>query len=171
MRRVSIVIGSSSEVTVRMPFGVSEDRARRFVESKKEWIEKMLLKMKRREKKQEGALELPKGNRADLKIYKAAALGLVENKIQEFNKFYGFKYKKITIRNTSSRWGSASKKGNLSFNYRIAMLPPELADYLVVHELCHLKEMNHSINFWALVAKSIPDYKKRRKELRRAQSV
>ncbi len=127
--------------------------------------------MKRREKKFEGALKLPKGNKANLKIYKAAALGLVENKMEEFNKFYGFQYKKITIRNTSSRWGSASKKGNLSFNYRIAMLPPELADYLVVHELCHLKEMNHSPNFWALVAKSIPDYKKTRKDLRRVRSV
>lgn len=171
MRRVSIVIGSSSEVTVKMPFSTSIELARRFVEFKREWIEKTLARFRRREKKSEGALELPKGNRADLKIYKVEAKKLVENKIQEFNKFYGFQYKEITIRNTSSRWGSASKKGNLSFNYRIALLPPELADYLVVHELCHLKEMNHSANFWALVAKSIPDYKKRRKELRRVRSV
>ncbi len=169
--RVSIVIGSSSEVTVKMPLGASLERARRFAESKREWIEKTLAKFKRREKRQEGALKLPKGNKADLKIYKAEAKKLVEEKLLDFNKSYGFQYKKITIRNTKSRWGSASKKGNLSFNYRIAMLPPELADYLVVHELCHLGEMNHSANFWSLVATTIPDYKKRRKDLRRARSV
>jgi predicted metal-dependent hydrolase len=171
VRRVSIVIGSSSEVNVKMPFGVSDEKARKFVESKKEWIEKTLAKFRRREKKFEGALKLPKGSSADLKIYKREAKKLVEEKIQHFNALYGFEYKKITIRNTSSRWGSASKKGNLSFSYRIVMLPPELADYLVVHELCHLGEMNHGANFWALVAKSIPDYKKRRKQLRLVRSV
>lgn len=171
MRRVSIMIGSSSEVTVRMPLRASLERVQTFVTSKKEWIEKTLVKFKRREKKFEGALKLSKGNSADLKIYKAVAKKLVDEKLREFNKFYGFEYKKITIRNTASRWGSCSKKGNLSFSYRIVMLPPELVDYLVVHELCHLKELNHSANFWSLVAKSIPDYKKSRKSLRQVRSV
>ena len=171
VRRVSIVIGSSSEVLVRMPVHASEERVRRFVESKKDWIERTLAKFHRREKKFAGALKLPKGNRADLQIYKGRAKALVEEKLREFNKFYGFTYKNITIRNTASRWGSCSKEGNLNFSYRIALLPPELVDYLVVHELCHLGELNHSARFWALVEKSIPDYKVRRKALRSVRSV
>ena len=175
MKRVSIVIGSSSEVTVKMPLGASLGRVSRFVESKKEWIEETLVKFQkredRREKKFAGTLKLPKGNKSDLHTYKSAAKKLVEDKIQELNKFYGFQYKRITIRNTESRWGSCSKEGNLSFSYRIVMLPPDLVDYLVVHELCHLRELNHSANFWTLVARSIPDYKDRRTSLRLVRSV
>ena len=135
------------------------------------WIKRTILKFRRVEKRLEGGLKLPKGNKTDLKKYKTEAKKLVEEKILEFNKFYGFKYNRITIRNTKSRWGSCSTKGNLSFNYRIVMLPPVVADYLVVHELCHLGEMNHSAAFWALVARTVPDYKQRRKELRLARSV
>ncbi|MDE1924740.1 MAG: M48 family metallopeptidase [Patescibacteria group bacterium] len=74
--------------------------------------------------------------------------------------------KKIFIKNLKTRWGSASKNGNLNFHYKILFLPPHLASYLVVHEVCHLKEFNHSKEFWALVASELPDYKKLRKELR-----
>ena len=73
---------------------------------------------------------------------------------------------RVSIKNTKSRWGSCSKKGNLNFNYKIALLPPALADYLVVHELCHLKEFNHSEKFWKLVLDIMPDYKKLKRELK-----
>jgi len=84
---------------------------------------------------------------------------LVENRISYFNKFYKFNINRIAIKNQRSRWGSCSKKANLNFNYRIIFLEPQFADYLIVHELCHLEQFNHSKNFWNLVEKTIPDYK------------
>lgn len=93
------------------------------------------------------------------------ALILVRSKIEHFNKFYGFTFGKIAIRNQKSRWGSCSRRGNLSFNYKIVFLPSRLADYLIVHELCHLKEFNHSKNFWSLVSQTIPNYSILKKEL------
>ncbi len=103
------------------------------------------------------------------KLYKAnkeTALKIATEKVEHFNQFYNFKYNKISIRNQKTRWGSCSKKGNLNFNFKIALLPNELADYLVVHEICHLGEFNHSENFWKLVSKQIPNYKVLRGELR-----
>jgi hypothetical protein len=91
----------------------------------------------------------------------------VENRISHFNKFYNFEINRVAIKNTSSRWGSCSSKRNLNFNYKIIYLRPELADYLIVHELCHLGELNHSKRFWALVKQTIPNYVKVNKELRR----
>jgi predicted metal-dependent hydrolase len=111
---------------------------------------------------------LPRRNRKSFLKYKENARRLVKERIEVFNKIYGFKFpNRIAIRNTKSRWGSCSKKGNLNFNYRIVFLSPPLADYLVVHEMCHLGEFNHSYKFWDLVALALPDYKKLRKELRR----
>ncbi len=99
--------------------------------------------------------------------HKEDARFLVESRIIEFNKFYNFSYKKISIRNQKTRWGSCSKSGNLSFNYKIVLLSPKMADYIIVHELCHLGEFNHSRNFWNLVEKTIPDYREIRRALRR----
>lgn len=91
---------------------------------------------------------------------------LVHQKLTHFNSFYRFEFKRIAIRNQRSRWGSCSKRGNLNFNYKIVFLPDHLADYIIVHELCHLKELNHSPRFWNLVAQTIPDHNQRRKQLR-----
>ena len=107
-----------------------------------------------------------KGSKSEYLKYKNQALELVRNKLEHFNQFYNFKYNKVTVRNQSTRWGSCSKSGNLNFNYKLALLPENLVDYVVVHELCHLGEFNHSKNFWDLVARTVPDYKKRRQELR-----
>ncbi len=94
-----------------------------------------------------------------------AARVLVHQKLAQFNLSYAFQYHRVAIRNQSTRWGSCSSKGNLNFNYRIIFLPPELQDYLIVHELCHLKELNHGKKFWELVSQTIPDYERRKKAL------
>jgi len=95
------------------------------------------------------------------------ARGFVLERLAYFNQFYNFKINRVAIKNTSTRWGSCSSKGNLNFNYKIIYLKPELADYLIVHELCHLGEFNHSSKFHALVAKTIPNYVSINKELRK----
>lgn len=98
--------------------------------------------------------------------YKKDAEVLVKERLEYFNQFYNFKWGRVAIRNQKTRWGSCSKKGNLNFNYKIALLTPLQADYIIVHELCHLKEFNHSKKFWDLVAQTIPDYKEVRNSLR-----
>lgn len=102
--------------------------------------------------------------------YKNQAYHLAIDRINYFNDIYGFKFNKISIKNQKTRWGSCSKKGNLNFNYRITLLPPSLSDYIIVHEICHLEEFNHSKKFWNLVEKTIPDYKKLRSELKQRKT-
>lgn len=87
--------------------------------------------------------------------------------LKKFNKIYGFKYNKITIKNHKSKWGSCSKKGNLNFNYRITFLPSRLAEYIVVHELCHVAELSHSRKYWNFVERALPNYQELIRELKK----
>lgn len=103
--------------------------------------------------------------------YKDKTLILAKERLEYFNTFYNFKYNKVVIRNQKTRWGSCSRKGNLNFNYKIALLPPKSADYIIVHELCHLGEFNHSRNFWNLVSQTVPEYQDIRKSLKKRQNV
>lgn len=109
----------------------------------------------------------PKKKSLDYLKYKKMAVVLVKERIEYFNQFYNYKWGRIAIRNQKTRWGSCSKKGNLNFNYKISLLTQKQADYIIVHELCHLKEFNHSQRFWGLVAITIPDYKEVRSSLRK----
>lgn len=97
--------------------------------------------------------------------HKERAAKLAAERLAYFNIFYGFRYNRVTIRNQRTVWGSATCRGNLSFNYKIALLPDALSDYVIVHELCHLQEMNHSPRFWKLVERTIPDARALRREL------
>ncbi len=98
---------------------------------------------------------------------KEKAREVVLSRLEHFNKHYNFDYKKVSIRNQGGRWGSCSSKGNLNFNYRIVLLPTHLADYIVVHELCHMGQLNHSQKFWNLVSETLPDYEKLQSDLRK----
>lgn len=107
------------------------------------------------------------GTAADYQLHKQRAVQFVQQRLQHLNQLYGFNYHRVTIRNQATRWGSCSKRGNLNFHYKVILLPPELADYVLVHELCHLQELNHSKRFWNLVAQTIPDYTHKRKAVQK----
>lgn len=109
---------------------------------------------------------VPKRSKKQIAEDKDRALELIRSRIEHFNLVYRLSWKRIAIRNQKTRWGSCSGKGNLNFNYKVALLPLHLADYIIVHELCHLAQMNHSKKFWDLVAQTIPNWQERRKEIR-----
>lgn len=149
---------SASGLVVTKPWFVSGIFMEQFIKRQAAWIFKNL-------SKREKAEVFPEIEKSDLPVLKKRAAKLLIARLEFFNAGYQFKYKSISVRDQKTRWGSCSRQGALNFNYRLALLPEKLLDYVAVHELCHLKEMNHSKNFWLLVARTIPDYRERRKEL------
>jgi len=144
----------------RVPVRMREKLIKEFVLERAPWIQDALTHFR--------SLDRPASHSAEeIKRYKNEALALVTERLKYFNAFYGFSYTKISIKSQKTRWGSCSSKGALSFNYKIALLQPELVDYLVVHELCHLGEMNHSPRFWKLVKRAVPEYARLRNNLRK----
>ncbi len=158
-RSVGIRIEDSGEITVRAPLRMPERESRRVLESKRSWIEKTLAKISSRP-------QLPKLTAEEVNALADRALKEIPPRVAARAKQMGVTYGRITIRNQKTRWGSCSAKGNLNFNCLLVLLPDEVRDYVVVHELAHLKEMNHSPRFWAEVEKIIPDYRARRTRLK-----
>jgi len=160
-RKILITVHSDRRIIVskspRIPIAIIE----KLVAEKFSWIQNMLHKQALKPRKL-----LSQYSVKDYKENKERARALVTEKLSYFNKFLKLKFNSFAIRNQKTRWGSCSGKRNLNFNYKIVFLPEELADYIIVHELCHLIEMNHSKRFWALIAQIIPDYKKRQKNIR-----
>ncbi len=109
--------------------------------------------------------------RADIPGLKKQALALSVARAEHYAARYGVTYKKISIRAQKSRWGSCSETANLSFNYKIALLEPRLADYIVAHEICHIRQFDHSKAFWALVAEEFPDHRELRLQLRNTATI
>jgi len=112
-----------------------------------------------------------KTEKADYKTQKESARRVIKSRLEFFNQYYKFEYNRVSIKNQKSCWGSCSRKGNLNFNYKIASLADDLRDYVIVHELCHLEELNHGQKFWKLVKKVIPSYKILRKKLKNKNKI
>lgn len=159
---LSLSVNQDKKIVLIVPKNISLSVAKVFLQEKKAWIEKTLQKVESRKK-----LAPQAGNAGDFKNNKEKARQLVKAKLAQFNQSLNYKYNRVAIRNQKTRWGSCSQHKNLNFNYQIFYLPEALANYLIVHELCHLQEMNHSPRYWSLVAELVPDYKKRRKELKK----
>lgn len=160
-----INIAPGGKVTVRIPLRGSERFAISMAESKKNWIAASVLKMQEVEPFSFQKEKSPSQIRLEA-IYREAAKEYFPKRVYHFAHILGVSYGNITIRDQKTRWGSCSSKGNLSFNWRLILAPPNVLDYVVVHELCHRKEMNHSPKFWALVESVMPDYKQYRKWLK-----
>ena len=160
-KRMRIAVYCDGNVVVTVPQNFDYNLVNNFLIQKKDWIyEKVQFFLK-------SPLKIVKvSSRRDFKKHKVEIKEIIEKRIEFFNQFYNFKFNKINIKNQKTRWGSCSKKGNLNFNYKMIFLSEEVRDYIVVHELCHLKEFNHSKNFWNLVRLAIPNYLDLRKSLK-----
>jgi predicted metal-dependent hydrolase len=161
-KRLRIVVNCDASVSVIHPIGLNKKIIHNFVAEKQDWILKNIEKVKKRKKL------VPENNLSQSSFHACnfRAKKLVLDRVRYFCGLHSFEYNKICIRKQTTRWGSCSSKKNLNFNYKLLFLPIELVDYIVVHELCHLIEMNHSKKFWKLVENIIPDYKDRRKKLK-----
>ena len=166
LRHIRICVHSDGRCVVTAPKYVSQLEILRFVRAKSLWIKKQQDDCRARPR-----YNPPGHNRQHYLKHKEAAREFILGRLSALNKFYGLIYHRVAIRNQKYLWGSCSRQGNLNFNYRVMFLPPRVADYIIVHELCHLRESNHSPRFWQLVAKSIPNYLAMRKDLRHYQKL
>ncbi len=160
-RGIRLAVYYDGNFVVTVPKRIKENVVDDFIIQKTKWIFDKLEHFKKNPRK-----EIVKHSAKEIREYKLKASEYITPRLKYWNEFYNFKYNKITIKNVKSRWGSCSRKGNLNFSYKLALIPQELVDYIVVHELCHLGEMNHSVKFWNLVAKTIPNHKELRKQLK-----
>ncbi len=152
---------------MKAPLSCPDDAIARFVAENQKWIENQLEKMADRiEKEKKAMADLHVLTRLEMFELERNALRVIPERVKHYAPIVGVKYGRITIRNQRTRWGSCSAQGNLNFNIALMRVPLEVLDYVVVHELCHRLELNHSPRFWALVGKVIPDYKKHQKWLK-----
>ncbi len=163
-RTLSLEITARGEALVRAPLRTSDAVIRSFVEGKRRWLETHLAQMRQRMAESEAQPRLTEEERNSLLL---RARPVFEARADHFAPLLGVSRGKITVRTQRSRWGSCSAQGNLSFNALLLLTPPEVLDYVVVHELCHRKEMNHSPRFWAEVERLVPDWKAQRLWLRK----
>lgn len=153
---VALQITPQGQVLVRCPLRMKEADIRRFVESKAAWLQKHLPK----------EAPLPRFTEEEKAALKKAAQEKIPARVALFARQMGLQVGKITLRFQHTRWGSCSGKGNLNFNCLLALVPEDILDYVIVHELCHLRHMDHSRAFWQAVEDVLPDYKLRRRWLK-----
>ena len=145
------------------PLRLSEAKIQKFVEEKQEWILKNLEKIQKRDAQKENVQKLSALERQHLQN---KACVVIPRRVAYYAEKLGVSYGKITLRQQKTRWGSCAANGKLNFNWLLILAPPEVLDYVVVHELCHRREMNHSQAFWKEVEKILPDYRERQKWLK-----
>ena len=162
-KTMSLEIKPDGQIIVRAPLRLSQVRIRRFVEQKQEWILKNLEKIQKREVQRETVPGLSKEERTRLQ---QEVCRKIPERTAYFAEKIGVSYGRITLRQQKTRWGSCSANGNLNFNWLLILAPPEVLDYVDVHELCHRRQMNHSQAFWNEVSAVLPGYKEQKKWLK-----
>ena len=156
-RTVAVQITHDGRVVVRAPLWMSGRKIEAFLESKRSWIEKHLSRT---------APQLPPLTEEEITALLAAAKEDLPRRVERLALQVGVSVNRVTIRCQRTRWGSCSAKGNLNLNCLLMICPEEVRDYVVVHELCHRREMNHSPRFWAEVERVMPDYRRHRRWLK-----
>ena len=157
-KTIVIEVRTDLRVIVRAPKRASNREIMKFVEQKQDWIAKHLAQMQiRYEEVWRRKEELFTDD--DIRKMKDEAKKIIPDRVKYYADIMGVTFGKITIKNQKTRWGSCSSKGNLNFNCMLMLTPERVRDYVVIHELCHLRQMNHSKLFWAEVEKVMPDYK------------
>lgn len=153
---------SNLKILVTIPNRIAESAAEKFIREKGMWIIEKLDELKNSELRPRIVLD-----KKSYKQEKEKARKLIVERVNHFGNLYGFKFERIAIRAQRTRWGSCAKNGNLNFNYKMMYLPEEIMDYIIVHELCHLDQFNHSKRFWFLVSEIIPNYRELRRKLKK----
>ena len=156
-KTVAIQITPAGEVLLRCPNRMGKKEAEAFLESKRSWIEAHLARLPKPQ---------PKLTAAEISTLARQAAADLPPKVEAAAKAMGISYGRITVRSQRTRWGSCSAKGNLNFNCLLMLCPEEVREYVIIHELCHRVELNHSSRFWALVERYCPDYARHRKWLK-----
>lgn len=157
-RTISLQI-VDGELVVRAPKYMPQWRIQQFVQAKSAWVEKHL-------QKQQAESRQLAFTKEQIKELANRAAAVLPQRVEHFARQLGVTYERISIRSQHTRWGSCSTKGNLNFNCLLMLAPPEVLDYVVIHELCHRLEMNHSARFWTLVENCCPDYRSCRRWLK-----
>ncbi|MBP5466480.1 MAG: M48 family metallopeptidase [Clostridia bacterium] len=158
-RSIAVQIKSDGSVIVRVNYSTPLYKIEKFLSEKSEWIAKHVAKVR-------SACRAPEFTKSEIKEFTGKAKSELPERVAYFAQIIGVSYGKITVKKMRTVWGSCSARGNLNFNCLIAAIPQEIADYIIVHELCHRREMNHSSAFWRTVEKYLPDYKACRKWLK-----
>lgn len=154
-KTMSLEVNRNGEVVVRVPLRVSEKTIEAFVLEHKAWIEKALVKVEKR-KEETGNVE--KLTEEEFNALCEKAMKVIPERVKYYAPEVGVTYGRITLRNQKTKWGSCSAKGNLNFNVLLMLMPDDVIDSIVVHELCHRKEMNHSKKFYDEVYRVFPKY-------------
>lgn len=162
-KTISIQIKQDGNVIVRAPQGMLLRQIKAFVREKEDWILKHVGNAKLQENSRRETAQYAE---EDIAALTKKAKKVIPERVAYYASMVGVSYGRIAIRCQKTRWGSCSTKGNLNFNCLLMDMPKEILDYVIVHELCHRLEMNHSARFWAQVERVLPDYKARRKWLK-----
>ena len=159
-KTIAIQIDREGQVIVRTPYGITKRQVEEFLDEKKDWLLQTRQRVEKRKTEQIPISEEVRREGIE------RAKRIFPERTAYFAKRMGVDYGRITIREQKTRWGRCSSKGNLNFNWKLVLLDPELLDYVVVHELAHRREMNHSVAFWKVVEAELPDYRERRRRLK-----
>ena len=158
-KTIAIHITPAGEVEVRCPRRCGKREVDAFVRSKQDWIHKHLQAMAQRP-------VFPPFSASELQTLANQAVAVLPGKVRQFACQIGVSYGRITIRSQKTRWGSCTAQGNLNFNCLLMLCPEDVRDYVVIHELCHRKHLNHSPEFWSEVERYCPDYRIHKKWLK-----